>query len=79
LASAKPAEAILELKLPPARLEEMKIRGENELEKERDQLQAILASERKMNNLLKKELQADADAFATIAVRRCASVKKRKR
>ncbi len=42
----------------------MKIRGEqNELEKERDQLQAILASERKMNTLLKKELQADADAF----------------
>lgn len=60
------AEAILELKLRHlARLEEMKIRGEqNELEKERNQLQAILASERKMNALLKKELQADAaDAF----------------
>ncbi len=59
------AEAILELKLRHlAKLEEMKIRGEqNDLEKERDQLQAILASERKMNNLLKKELQADADAF----------------
>jgi len=59
------AEAILELKLRHlAKLEEMKIRGEqNELEKERDQLQAILASERKMNNLLKKELQADAEAF----------------
>ena len=59
------AEAILELKLRHlAKLEEMKIRGEqDELEKERDQLQAILASERKMNNLLKKELQADADAF----------------
>ena len=59
------AEAILELKLRHlAKLEEMKIRGEqSELEKERDQLQAILASERKMNNLLKKELQADADAF----------------
>ncbi len=28
--------------------------------KERDQLQGILASERKVNNLLKKELQADA-------------------
>ena len=42
----------------------MKIRGEqDDLAKERDQLQAILASERKMNNLLKKELQADADAF----------------
>lgn len=59
------AEAILELKLRHlARLEEMKIRGEqSELEKERDHLQAILASERKMNNLLKKELQADADAY----------------
>lgn len=59
------AEAILELKLRHlARLEEMKIRGEQSaLEKERDQLQALLASERKMNNLLKKELQADADTF----------------
>jgi topoisomerase-4 subunit A len=59
------AEAILELKLRHlAKLEEMKIRGEqDELAKERDQLQAILASERKMNNLLKKELQADSDAF----------------
>lgn len=59
------AEAILELKLRHlAKLEEMKIRGEqDELAKERDQLQAILASERKMNNLLKKELQADAEAY----------------
>ncbi|PNK65432.1 MULTISPECIES: DNA topoisomerase IV subunit A [Pantoea] len=59
------AEAILELKLRHlAKLEEMKIRGEqSELEKERDQIQAILASERKMNTLLKKELQADAAAY----------------
>ncbi len=59
------AEAILELKLRHlAKLEEMKIRGEqDDLAKERDHLQAILASERKMNTLLKKELQADADAF----------------
>lgn len=59
------AEAILELKLRHlAKLEEMKIRGEqSELEKERDQLQAILASERKMNTLLKKELQADSNNF----------------
>ncbi|BBU80865.1 hypothetical protein EIMP300_22650 [Escherichia coli] len=59
------AEAILELKLRHlAKLEEMKIRGEqSELEKERDQLQGILASERKMNNLLKKELQADAQGY----------------
>ncbi|WP_067706234.1 MULTISPECIES: DNA topoisomerase IV subunit A [unclassified Erwinia] len=59
------AEAILELKLRHlAKLEEMKIRGEqDELAKERDRLQAILASERKMNSLLKKELQADSDAY----------------
>ncbi|EOC1346770.1 DNA topoisomerase IV subunit A [Cronobacter turicensis] len=59
------AEAILELKLRHlAKLEEMKIRGEqSDLAKERDQLQGILASERKMNTLLKKEIQADADAY----------------
>jgi topoisomerase-4 subunit A len=59
------AEAILELKLRHlAKLEEVKIRGEqSELEKERDQLQAILGSERRMNTLLKKEIQADAEAF----------------
>ncbi|MBY4838467.1 DNA topoisomerase IV subunit A [Pantoea sp. DY-5] len=59
------AEAILELKLRHlAKLEEMKIRGEQaELEKERDQLQAILASERKMSNLLKKELLADSQTY----------------
>lgn len=59
------AEAILELKLRHlAKLEEMKIRGEqDELAQERDNLQALLASERKMNTLLKKELQADAEAY----------------
>jgi len=59
------AEAILELKLRHlAKLEEMKIRGEqDELAKERDRLQGILASERKMNSLLKKELQADSEAY----------------
>lgn len=56
------AEAILELKLRHlAKLEEVKIRGEqDELAKERDQLQALLASERKLNTLIKKEIQADA-------------------
>src|SRR5699024_3515092 len=55
-------EAILELKLRHlATREELKIRGEQrELEKERDELQGILACERKMNNLLKEILQADA-------------------
>ncbi|GAB7212012.1 DNA topoisomerase IV subunit A [Dickeya oryzae] len=59
------AEAILELKLRHlAKLEEMKIRGEqDDLAKERDQIQALLASERKMNTLLKKEIQEDAKAY----------------
>lgn len=59
------AEAILELKLRHlAKLEEMKIRAEQSaLEKERDQLQAILVSDRKMSNLLKKELLTDAERY----------------
>ncbi|GAB1438135.1 DNA topoisomerase IV subunit A [Providencia sp.] len=59
------AEAILELKLRHlAKLEEMKIRGEqDELAKERDELQGILGSERKLNTLIKKEIQADAKAY----------------
>ncbi|MEQ9898475.1 DNA topoisomerase IV subunit A [Pectobacterium punjabense] len=59
------AEAILELKLRHlAKLEEMKIRSEqDDLAKERDQLQALLASERKLSNLIKKEIQADAQAY----------------
>ncbi|MCX2943904.1 DNA topoisomerase IV subunit A [Rahnella perminowiae] len=59
------AEAILELKLRHlAKLEETKIRGEqDELAKERDQLQALLASERKLSTLIRKEIQADAEAF----------------
>ncbi len=59
------ADAILELKLRHlAKLEEMKIRGEQaELEKERDKLQGILASERKLSNLLKKEIEADIATY----------------
>ncbi|MGL9733978.1 MAG: DNA topoisomerase IV subunit A [Symbiopectobacterium sp.] len=59
------AEAILELKLRHlAHLEEIKIRGEqHDLEKERDHLQALLASERNLNNLLKKEIQSDAELY----------------
>lgn len=59
------AEAILELKLRHlAKLEETKIRGEqDELAKERDQLQALLGSERKLSTLIRKEIQADAEAF----------------
>lgn len=59
------AEAILELKLRHlAKLEEVKIRGEqDELAKERDQLQAILGSERKLSTLIRKEIQADVEAY----------------
>lgn len=59
------AEAILELKLRHlAKLEEMKIRGEqDELAKERDRLQALLSSERKLSTLIKKEIIADAEAY----------------
>ncbi len=58
----------------------MKIRGEqDELEKERDQLQGILASERKMNTLLKKSYRQIPMPMATIAVLRCVSAKKLKR
>ncbi len=59
------AEAILDLKLRHlARLEETKIRGEqDELEQERDAIRALLNSERKMNTLLKRELQADSAKY----------------
>ncbi|MDX1756480.1 MAG: DNA topoisomerase IV subunit A [Marinobacter sp.] len=63
--SADQAEAILELKLRHlAKLEEMKIRGEqDELSAERDELQAILASEERLRDLIKAELQADAEQY----------------
>lgn len=59
------AEAILELKLRHlAKLEEMRIKGEqDELAKERDHLQSILGSNRKLNSLIKKELTADAEKY----------------
>ncbi|WP_417761751.1 DNA topoisomerase IV subunit A [Shewanella sp.] len=63
--SDKQAEAILELKLRHlAKLEEMKIQGEqDELAKERDALQQLLGSERRLKTLIKKELKADADTY----------------
>lgn len=59
------AEAILELKLRHlAKLEEMKIRGEqDELSGERDRLKALLGSETRLRSLVKQELQQDADKF----------------
>lgn len=59
------AEAILELKLRHlARLEEMKIRGEQEtLAEERDYLEKILNSANRMKTLIRKEIEADAKTF----------------
>ncbi len=59
------AEAILELKLRNlAKLEEMRIRGEqDELSKERDELQKILGSAARLKTLIKKELVAAAEQY----------------
>ena len=58
------AEAILELKLRNlAKLEEMKIRGEqDELNEERDYLEKTLGSDARLKTLIKKELLAVVDA-----------------
>ncbi|WP_447944855.1 DNA topoisomerase IV subunit A [Stenotrophomonas indicatrix] len=59
------AEYILETKLKQlARLEEMKIRGEqDELAKEREKILSILDSKAKLKKLIRDELQADAKKF----------------
>ncbi|MCR9422846.1 DNA topoisomerase IV subunit A [Vibrio sp. RM-69-4] len=63
--SAIQADAILDTKLRHlAKLEEMKIRGEqDELAKEREKLEQLLSSERRLNTLLKKEIKADAEKY----------------
>lgn len=59
------AEAILELKLRHlAKLEEFKITGEQEeLAKERDQLQTLLGSDRRLKTLIKKEILEAAEKY----------------
>jgi topoisomerase-4 subunit A len=59
------ADYILDTRLRQlARLEEMKIRGEqDELAKERDKLQALLGSEAKLKKLVRKELVEDAEKY----------------
>ncbi|MCG7927276.1 MAG: DNA topoisomerase IV subunit A [Candidatus Thiodiazotropha taylori] len=59
------AEAILNLRLRNlAKLEEMKIKGEQEeLEKERKSLEKLLGSKQRMRTLIRKELQADAEKY----------------
>lgn len=59
------AEAILDLKLRHlAKLEEFKITSEQEeLAKERDHLQLLLGSDRRLKTLIKKEILADAEKY----------------
>ncbi len=63
--TATQAEAILELKLRNlAKLEEMKIRGEQEaLEEERQYLELTLGSKARMKTLIKNELAEDAEKY----------------
>jgi topoisomerase-4 subunit A len=59
------ADYVLDTKLRQlARLEEMKIRAEQEeLARERDQLEKTLGSKQRMKTLVRKELQADAEEY----------------
>ena len=59
------AESILELKLRHlAKLEEMRIKGEqDELEKERKQLEGLLSSDRKLKKLITDEIQEAINDF----------------
>ncbi|HVI24735.1 MAG TPA: DNA topoisomerase IV subunit A [Xanthomonadaceae bacterium] len=63
--SEEQADYILETRLRQlARLEEMKIRGEqDELAKERERIEATLASKARLKKLVKDELLADAKKF----------------
>lgn len=63
--SERQADAILEMKLRHlAKLEEAKLRTEHdELSKERDYLQQILASEERLRSLVKEEIIADRDLY----------------
>ena len=71
------AEAILETKLRHlARLEEMKLRGEqDQLRKELEQLQQLLGSEKRLKGLIRKEIQDDAQRYGD--ARRCPLVERR--
>ncbi|CEK12203.1 DNA topoisomerase IV subunit A [Legionella hackeliae] len=66
--SERQAEAILELKLRHlAKLEEIRLRAElDELSEERDSLQAILASEKRLRTLVKNEIIADKKQFGDV-------------
>jgi topoisomerase-4 subunit A len=63
--SAIQAHAILEIKLRQlAKLEEVQIRAEMDtLKEEQKKLELLLSSERRLNTLVKKEIQADAQKY----------------
>ncbi|MDG2944355.1 DNA topoisomerase IV subunit A [Exercitatus varius] len=65
--SDEQAEAILNLRLRHlAKLEETELKAEkSQLEEERQHLEQILASERRLNTLIKKEIQQDAKTYAS--------------
>lgn len=65
--SDEQADAILNLRLRHlAKLEENQLKAEqDELEKERLNLESILGSERRLNTLIKKEIQEDAKKYAS--------------
>ena len=75
--SERQADAILDLKLRQlARLEEQKIRGEEkELGSERKKITDLLASDKKLSNLIAKELQEAAETFGD--ERRCQLVERK--
>ena len=65
--SDEQTEAILNLRLRHlAKLEEHQLQAEkNKLEEERSNLELILGSERRLNTLIKKEIQEDAKKYAS--------------
>lgn len=66
--SEEQVEAILELRLRHlAKLEEMKIKDEQKaLSEEKAELEALLASDRKLKTLIKKELTQDGERFGDV-------------
>ena len=75
--SDRQADAILDLKLRQlARLEEQKIRGEEEgLGSERKKITDLLGSDKKLSNLIAKELQEAAEVFGD--ERRCRLIQRK--
>jgi len=75
------ADYVLDTRLRQlARLEEMKIRGEQQaLEEERQELEGVLGSTRRLKSLVRRELLADARGTGTTGARRSSSGTARRR